>query len=638
MFTQSLCCALIFAGLLFPARQTKADETNAMGQRKVLITAMPIIGNNRVDRYGACSTVITEKQIRDLNAQDLATSLRRTPGVTISRYNPIGSHGGAEGGAVFIRGMGSSRPGSEIKTFIDGVPMYIGVWNHPLLDLLSIDTATEIEVYKSPQPQRFGNAFGAINLIPKRQLQKGFRTHLHLAGGSHDTLIQSAEHAGKTDAFDYYLGQSFRTTDGHREKSGGELVNYFTRLGWELNENWRISAFGLHSDNYAWDPGARGADPMERDGKFATEALLGAMTLEHHHRRADGRYQVYANRGEGRQLERPDGRPDAIWEFEHRGFSSREKLVLWPEGEVVLGVEHDIIYGEGGTEEQRFIWDAHRISSTYLAVSHRLGAGHNIHAIPSAGVRYYQHNRFDTETAPHAGFVLGRNNTEIHFGYSRGVLYPGLDVMVITDYVNPALGDSWENLAAETLDHYEVGISHTRDRFSADLTLFRDEGRNRYVIAVPPPPPPVFDNIGRYRIQGMETSLSYTPAETLALFAGLTLLDNDPGDMPYTPETSVSAGLNWRLMRRLRLSLDGQHVSSMYAGTQARRTGESEREKVGSHYLLNGKLSYLLALRTWNLEGEIFAAGENLTDKRYEYRPGYPMPGINGMAGLRLSW
>ena len=44
--------------------------------------------------------------------------------------------GGDEGGAVYVRGLGASRPGSEIKTYVDGIPFYMGVWNHALLDLL----------------------------------------------------------------------------------------------------------------------------------------------------------------------------------------------------------------------------------------------------------------------------------------------------------------------------------------------------------------------------------------------------------------------------------------------------------------------------------------------------------------------
>ena len=605
----------------------------------LVVTATPIIDGNRVDRYGASASVVTGQQIRSLNAQDLATSLRRTPGVTISRYNPVGSFGGAEGGGVFIRGMGSSRPGAEIKTFIDGVPMYMGVWNHPLLDLLSIDTARSIEVYKSPQPNRFGNAFGAITILPKRQVEDGFRTDLHLAGGSDATWVQRAEHAGKVGAMDYYLGQSFRTSDGHREKSAGELANYFARLGYALDDHWYLSAFGLYSDNHAWDPGVKGADPMEREGNYATEALLGSLKLEHEHDLASGRYQVYGNQGKGQQLRRPDGRPDATWNFDYWGVKGREELTLWHGGEWVLGADYDAIQGDGGPSGNRFDGDTYRITSPYTAVSQQWGDKTGAYLIPSAGLRYYDHNRYDAEASPHAGLVLGYDHTELHFGYARGVIYPGLEALILATHVNPALGDSWQDLSAETLDHYEIGISHTRDRLAADLTLFRDEGRDRYVVVVPPPPPPVFDNVESYRTQGAETTISYRPTDELALFAGLTLLDSDPGDLPYAPETTVSAGLNWQFLTCFQLSVDGQHLSSMYTGSQARRAGAARdaRSQVSSYTIVNAKLSYQLPLEAKAADGEVFIAGENLTDVSYEYQPGYPMPGINGMIGISLS-
>jgi outer membrane receptor for ferrienterochelin and colicin len=59
-----------------------------------------VIDQNKVDTFGSLTTVVGQEQIRDLNALDLASALRRTPGVTVSRFNPVGSFGGAEGGAV----------------------------------------------------------------------------------------------------------------------------------------------------------------------------------------------------------------------------------------------------------------------------------------------------------------------------------------------------------------------------------------------------------------------------------------------------------------------------------------------------------------------------------------------------------
>ncbi len=621
----------------FPA---KAEEMPVAAHELegIVVTSTPIIQGNVVDSFGATSTIVTEEQIRNLNAQDLATALRRTPGVNISRYNHIGSHGGAQGGGVFIRGMGSSRPGSEIKTFIDGVPMYMGLWNHPLLDLLSVDTAAAIEVFKSPQPQRFGNAFGAINIVPKRKMDDGFETSLHVAGGSFDTIIQRAEHAGKVGGTDYYLGQSFRKSSGHREKSDGQLTNYFGRVGRNLGENWRASAFGLYKDNHAWDPGEKGGDPLDRDGKYGTEALMGSIKLEHDYGRARGSVQVYSNRGEGQQLKRPDGRPDSTWEFTFYGVRAREEFNPWQGGELLLGLDQDVIKGEGGAADDK--WDGHtqRITSPYAGFSQFIGDEYGLYAIPSAGLRRYHHNSFSSENAPFGGIVLGYKNTQAHFGYSRGVIYPGNEVVYLSERSIPALGESWKNLKAETMDHFEVGISHTWETLRAELVFFRDEGKNRYVIDPPPPFPPVYSNIGDYRTQGIEATLAYDPTRSLSLFAGVTFLDARPSDLPYAPDTTFSAGLNWRFMEDFLLSMDGQYVSSMYVNPQARRDGAAGDTKVGSHYLLNGKLSYFFTLGPQKLDVELFVAGENLTDVNYEYRPGYPMPGINGMAGVSMRF
>jgi len=94
---------------------------------EVTVTASPVIDSNKTDRFGSYSTTVSDDQVQDLNAIDLASALRRTPGVSISRFNPVGSFGGEEGGAVHIRGMGTTRPGSEIKTYIDDIPFYMGV-------------------------------------------------------------------------------------------------------------------------------------------------------------------------------------------------------------------------------------------------------------------------------------------------------------------------------------------------------------------------------------------------------------------------------------------------------------------------------------------------------------------------------
>jgi iron complex outermembrane receptor protein len=85
---------------------------------------------------------------------------------------------------VFIRGLGASRPGSEIKTFIDGVPFFMGVWNHPLLDLLPVNGMTSIDVLKGMQPAAVGNTLASINLTTQSAPAAGARGNFMLQGGA----------------------------------------------------------------------------------------------------------------------------------------------------------------------------------------------------------------------------------------------------------------------------------------------------------------------------------------------------------------------------------------------------------------------------------------------------------------------
>ncbi|MGB3988609.1 MAG: TonB-dependent receptor plug domain-containing protein, partial [Minisyncoccales bacterium] len=205
-----LTIALVAAGLI--------SATLAIAQTAtldpVIVTARPVVEDVNVDNFSTGSAVITQDQLRDQNAVDLASALRRTPGVQISRYNPVGAFGGDQGGAVFIRGMGVSRPGSEIKTYIDGVPFYMGLWSHPLLDLLPINSMQSITVYKSPQLHVNGNNFASVDLQTQRASQDGIHGDVRLSGGSFGTFTEQFNLLGRQGDLDWSLSQ------GHAQSNG----------------------------------------------------------------------------------------------------------------------------------------------------------------------------------------------------------------------------------------------------------------------------------------------------------------------------------------------------------------------------------------------------------------------------------
>ncbi len=646
------CVLVLVAMLVFSLTSGRADaeagEPTGAVLEPVHVVAPPIIEGNQVDAFAAQKTVVTQEQMEDLNAQDLQTALRRTPGVTISRYNPVGSFGGATGGAVFIRGLGSSRPGAEIKTLVDGVPVYMSIWNHPLLDLLPIDPAQSVEVYKSPQPHLFGNAFAVVNLVPKTAPREGFETTLGGAYGSYDTMIFRGEHGGNVSRLDYYVGGAYRRSDGHRDDADGSLGNAYGRVGWDINPHWKAYAFTLWNDNYADDPGAEGASAAQRQGRYETRLWLLSAALTHEYEKAAGFLKVYRSGGEGDWLDQPTSssgvREDLYNDFLFYGLKARERFALWPGGEIVAGLDWDRTEGDYVayfTDGKKDVWDGHdfTILSPYTALSHTFGHRAGFYVTPSAGVRFYEHTDFDSQWAPHAGVVVGYKDTELHAGYARGVLYPGLDVVVFSQRVLPALKDTWKDLDPEVMDHVEAGIRHRwGSRLTVDVTAFRDKGSDRYVVVPPPPPPPVYDNVEDYTLKGVEATATIHPTDRLALFLGATLLEADPDDLPYTPEWTVSAGANWRFLDRWTLSLDAEQVGSMTVREQARRAGALNIQEVDSYFLLNGKVSYRFPLPYGKADGTIYVAVENILDEDYEYLPGYPMPGTNVMVGAKLTF
>lgn len=660
MNTPCFVLSLLFVGFAFLtgprpglAAETNAPPQNILRMREVEVVATPIIEANRVEPHAGQVTTVTKQQIEDLNAQDLPSALRMTPGVVISRHNPVGSFGGAEGGAIFIRGHGSSRPGAEILMCVDGIPKFASVWTHPLMDMLSIDIAERIDVYKGPQPLLFGNmAYGAVNIIPKRMEKEGFTTSIQGAFGSYNTWIEALEHGGRSQDLDYYVSQSFRTSDGHRDHSDGEVQDYFGRIGYAISENWDVSLLFQSTLGSVRDPGP---DPdlvppamVYRNGRFDTEDYFTVASVSHHYDVAEGFVKFYWDKGAMDWVDQYDTAThlndvDTLTNFDNYGFKAREALHLWEGGEILLGCDWDMYSGKADFVNPRApdnvfnreTWD---ILSPYFGVSHRFEVADGISVTPSAGLRVMLHDEFRDEIAPQGGVIVNIKDTEFHVSYARGVNYPGIFSRTLSDVFMP--GDNkWEQLTAEVMDHVEIGISQRFGKMvKVDCTLFYDDGEDRIVTRPPPPFPPIWTNIGTFRTKGAEGSITVTPTRDLAFFAGVTYLDADPGTLPYCPEWSASGGVTYRFLERFRISFDTVYLDKQFVASWGRSTTAVNSAEVGGYVLVNGKLTYDFDVPAWKMHGQIFLAGENLADVSYEQKYGYPMPGINGMGGFKFRF
>jgi iron complex outermembrane receptor protein len=564
------------------------------------------------------------------------------PGVSISRYNMVGNYGGGDGGAVFVRGHGSGRPGGELSTMVDGIPRFNGFWTHPLMDLMSLDVADHIEVQKSPRPVTNGNmSFGAVNVLTRRMDQQGTVTRVNTSLGSHATVLGRLSHGGHQGRLDYLLVASHRQSDGHRTNADGETESLYAKVGYRIDEQWDLSVLANKTEGWAHDPQPVGAPVKPVAERYETDNEFYLADLSYRGAAVEGRLKAYYEDGyaDWRQWDEeadPPEQENGISDYANYGMRASVTLAAPGGAELLLGLDldryggsfvsnHTSGPGEEIDEELTNVAPWAMVSRTF---------GRNTRITPSAGLRLNRSSEFGTQLGIQAGAVAQWRHSTVHAAYARAFNLPGVYAAIFYgQYWSFAYeGDEWKDLDPEWVDHVEAGLSHpVTERLRLDLTWYRDEVTDALRIVPPPPPPPRIANIGEYTTQGLEASAQYSPATDLQLFAGGALTSTSPKDTPNAPDLSLSVGLGYTLARSWRLNLDAEYVGDQYV--QATRSAQPDA-RVDGYSLANLRLGHLRAMGPGL--GELYLAVENLLDEEYEHRVGYPMPGRTFAAGIDL--
>lgn len=589
----------------------------------VEVRSTPIMAEQDITLYGGATTSVGRKQIQDLNAHDLPSALRLLPGVTISRYNLLGSYGGGEGGSVYIRGQGAGRPGSEVKIYVDGAPREVGVWSHPVMDIVPTDYASSIDVYKGPQPASFSGAFGTVELRTMRRVQPGYETSLDLFVGEYDSRGGVIRHGGKVRCFDYYVGGSYKSSDGHRPHADGRMGSLFLRLGADVQKGLHLGYTLQHTDNWSRDPG-RTEGPTPERNSFATNTLTHNIRLDNGWFGMSGYATLYYEDGRIRwkkdhidDLDGPAGSSDTDWR--NYGFRGSEDIV-WRELGVTVGLE---LENEGGEfrnttlsgyvpfeYEGRFTTAAPALAARYEV---DLGSGT---LVPSLGLRYYDHSRFASESAPHAGLIYRWRDYTAFATYARGVSYPGV-------YSLGVASSTVDSLEAEVLDHFEAGVNVSWGaRLRLQASVFNNRADNLMQWT-----PAGLINIREYEVSGFELSAAMDMRSDFSLYVAGTLLDPTKERTPRAPKFSGSARANFAPLTWLRLTLDLEYVDDQYAYNA--RSGEGailDIEMLPSYFVASAGVGFPL-MDSVGAPLALSLEIENLTDEAYSFQPGYPMPG-----------
>jgi outer membrane cobalamin receptor len=633
-----LFAVMVFVNTISMILAEEIDSGKLYTIDEVIVTSQPVIEGDTVTRYGEAVTVVSDRQIDDLNAQDIPSALRRVPGVVISRYNMIGNYGGGDGGSVFVRGHGSGRPGAEISTMIDGIARFSGVWTHPVMDMFSMDVADRIEIQKSSQPVMNGNmSFSSVNVVSKRQRSDGFSTRFHSSLGSYSSLVERIEHGGKFEKFDYYVTGSTRKSDGHRSNADGSVKSLYGKAGYCINELWDMTFLINHTDGWSHDPLAEDTPSFPLMPRFDNDNTFYMGTISHTHEKYSGSVKAYFDDGyiDWRQWDRDNSEEEhGITKYDNFGIKIKETLNVIPQNEIVLGFDFDN-YG-GSFLSKSPSHTGNKISETlsntasYVMISHLFGD--TIQFIPSGGMRVNKNNEFGWQVGYQAGAVVNSGSSSLHANYARAFNIPGVYTKIMyNDWWKFANNpDGWKKLEPEYLNHYEIGAKQKiNNNIAVDVTIYHEKVSDALRIVPPPPMPPSVQNIGNYTTQGLEVSTTMNMLQNLKTYFGCSLMKTSPEEVPNAPKIALSFGAGYTFMNNILLNLDAQYLDEQYVqGTRS----PQDLSRVNSYSLVNLRSGYLK--RVQDVMCEFYIGVENIVDEIYEYRPGYPMPGRTFVAGI----
>jgi len=635
--------------------------------------------------YGTQYNIITSEQINQQAPLDFQTALRDVPGVMIQTKNLAGSQ---TSHSLYIRGRGASHPSSDIVILFDGAPRFGAIFGQVLGDSIAVSTVDSIEVYKSPQPSVFGNAYAMVNILPRFTKKEGKEAELNINGGSYETINESLSAGFNDKIFDIYGAQSLFYTGGHRPDSDASQKNYYFNTGYKINREWNLRFLANYVEA-ATDAPMPDRAPNAINGvnwpqaeSYETKSFFTTLTLNNECDHRKGFVKVYLNRTDfyllqeltnGKRYAGGSGGLKSKQEIMLYGVRGKETFQSWKTTEIILGVDLDMtilkniqstysgasVPGINGGKARR-VWNFPdtMIFSPYAAISRLIGKKEGFFAIPSIGARYYNHNEFKDKNGLQAGLVFGYTNTSLNINYSRGINYPTavalMNFVLEGSLVNNAK-EYWRQIKPETVDHYEAGIKHTiPDKTSMGATIFRDFGKDRFLTYMfgATIPAQFNDPIGYYEIKGLEITASLTPFKDFELFSAGTWMQSEAKGgngqksdrLPYTPGFQFQTGIKWTFLKKYKIFMDMQHLRGLYQGTFVRSNTFNiptitSKDKLSDITTINTRLAYMFDYKKMHInDSELYLTINNIMNKRYEYAKGYPMPGITIIGGMNLKF
>lgn len=657
--------AWLLTGCLLAAWPALAKE-NVAADEVFTLGEVIVSGEEQVVNLATTVTEVTAEDIKARGAQNVAEALEQLPGVDIAK-------GGKGQSYVSIRGFEQG----DLKVMIDGVPVYEQYFRSLDLSEIPVDSIAKITVTKGASSVLYGanTMGGVINIITKKAGAKP-TAEVTTSWGDYNTENYAFNTGATLGQFNYWLGYSYRSSDGYRlsddfEKNSlffGEDNNYqedggkrddsgytmrsiSSKMGWVPDKDtslyvlfdyhnnvkgipsrvwtftdwqqWQVSLVGEKRFNDFLRIKARGFYVDHNDTIYDTQ--LGAP----------GKHwflaSAYDNYSVGGELQ---GFMDfGRWSFLKVGLNfTRDNAQQSVKGSMNKK-------GQFLTDPTTWVDDGEYESDTYtVAIEDEIKVTDWLSFVVGTSFDYYDPREAGDEEvpdhsdafSPQAGVVITLSeSTQLHGSIGKKTRFPHLkELYSEMSGGNPALKPQ-KTIA------YEIGVTQAfTDTINGSLTFFYNDVED-LINKVEIDDEDVYVNIGEARMQGIEASLSADITDNFWAGLNYTYLATKDKDAKRELEGRPRHRVNLDLRYRFAFGLNATMQAS-YTAQQRYLDDDDVFKKGPDFFLLNARLDQKLG-QIWGVEGRVFAEVQNITDKFY-YESDYLMPGRTWLAGLNFKY
>jgi len=631
---QYILSALVFSFLSIQSIAQIKKDSAVIRLREVVIESQQVADSRKL--LPSSLTVINKTTLQTSPQSNILQEAEQsTPGLFITGKGIMGAGAGPlSSGKISMRGLMSSS-NSSTQVLIDGVPMMMGLFGHPLSDAIEQTNVDRIEVLRGPSSLQYGGSAlaGAINFISSNPAPNTQNLMATMQWGSFGTVKRSFSASIGREKYFVQAGYSHNATDGFRDNSAFTSDDYFFRFGVNITKNIQRVISIYRSNATTNDPGSINAPSLNTTH---VQRTLASYKLINNYRILKSALTLYYQEGINHFS---DG-----WNSKDYmgGGRLEEQFSIFKGNSVLAGAEARWYGGKGSpvgfpTSPLNDVWIRQTEQGAFVIIQQKAGE----QLLLNAGVRTDHHSLFGYTTSPSLGatYSLGKT-TSVRGMYSRGFRNPTIGELYYFPVANATL-------KTEKAGNIELGLNSKllSNRLTVDLTLFSTTASD-LIFTVPSPGsvPPVKNlNAKKVSNTGLELSTRLMIGDmnensdvdnkdkqvdkgvfsTAQFSLNYMFLQQNETPLPFSPKHKLNIQLQ-SSVRKLLINLEYQFISGMYTDFPATTSSK--------YSVMDLAMIYPLMRRI-----QLKITGNNLFNEKYQIMKGYPMPGRILMGGFTVN-